>query len=59
MEGVKANTVNGEMMDFDLTLHHIFHKNETLHSQKEVISVLDKEHVHRYTYEGILFKNKI
>jgi hypothetical protein len=48
-----STTVPGEMMDFHLTLHHIFHKNETLHSHKEVVSVLDKDHVHRYTYAGM------
>ena len=44
-------TLLGEMMDFPLTIHHLFHKNETLHAYGEVTSVLDSG-VHKYTYKG-------
>ena len=48
-----AHALKGLMMDFPLTLHHIFHKNETLFGKKQVFSILDgSKELHRYTYAG-------
>ncbi|KAL6078788.1 putative ACYL-COA SYNTHETASE ligase PROTEIN similar to alkK [Balamuthia mandrillaris] len=40
----------GGMMDFQLTLHHLFQKNCQLHARQEVVSVMRGGRLHRYTY---------
>eukprot|EP01119_Soliformovum_irregulare_P025822 TRINITY_DN9656_c2_g1_i2.p1 TRINITY_DN9656_c2_g1~~TRINITY_DN9656_c2_g1_i2.p1 ORF type:complete len:425 (-),score=110.58 TRINITY_DN9656_c2_g1_i2:409-1683(-) len=45
MEGLR-----GQMMNFPLTMQHAFHKNETLHAKKPIISYLDPQKPVRILY---------
>lgn len=50
---MSSQRVLGQMMDFPLTLHHIFHKNETIWKKKRVVSYIDSsQKPFRYTYAG-------
>jgi hypothetical protein len=46
-----AEDLLGEMMDYPLTLHHMFKKNASLYTSKTVTSFMDGEE-HNYTYGG-------
>lgn len=42
--------MRGQMMDFPLNLKHILNHNANLYGQKQVVSKVGPEGVHRYTY---------
>lgn len=45
--------MEGNMMDLPLNLHTIFKRNE-LWSRRMVVSCMDDNTIHRYTYAGVV-----
>ena len=50
--------MNGLMMSYQLTIHAIMRRAESLHGRREIVSRLPDKQFHRYTYADFIRRTK-
>ncbi len=50
--------MNGLMVSYQLTIHAIMKRAESLHGHQEIVSRLPNKQFHRYTYADFIRRNK-